>query len=285
MKIKILVALLGALTFSLMPAISQDVSPERARQLSEEKGDSVLWLSAVMKMSMTASGGGDSPMNVPDQERKIEALATVIDPSGLIVTAMSNVDPSREVEGREFNTAKGPMRFDVVVTLKEVKVVLQDGTEIPAEQVMKDSDLDLAFFRIKTDSKEAKDVKFKALDLKQSGTVKLSDAAITLSRTEDTLNRVPVVTRGQVTSITEKPRRFVRVTGANAGCPTFDAQGKLVGLGVNRFMRNKASVLVVLPAGDVDEIAQQAAKAKAIPEPEEKPETEKSSKPEAAPDK
>lgn len=288
MKTRILnAALAGVFTCSIIAASAQNALQEQARQLSQEKGESVLWLSAVMKMSMTASGGSDSPMNVPDRERKVEALATVIDSSGLIVTALSNVDPSREVEGREFNTPQGPMRFDVAVTLKEVKVVLQDGTEIPAEQVMKDSDLDLAFFRVKTDSKEAKDVKFKALDLKQSGQVKLSDDAITLSRTEDTLNRVPVVTRGQVTSITEKPRRFVRVTGANPGCPTFNAEGKLIGLGVNRFVRNKASVLVVLPAADVEEIAQQAAKAKPIAQPaeEEKSDAEKSSEPKSDSDK
>lgn len=211
-------------------------------------------------------------MNIPDRERKVESLATVIDSSGLLVTAMSQMDPSREMEGREFNTAKGPVKFDVSVTLKEVKVVLQDGTEIPAEQVMKDADLDLAFFRVKADSKEAKDVSFQALDLNDSGKVKLSEEIITLSRTEEILNRVPSVTRGQVMSITEKPRTFVRASGAQLGCPTFNLGGKLIGIGVSRFMRGKSSVLIVLPASDVQEIAQQAAKAKPLAAAESKAE-------------
>ncbi len=244
-------------------ARAEDASQAAARKLLAEKGDSVVWLTAVMKISMTAAGSSDSPMNIPDRERKVESLATLIG-SDLLVTAMSQVDPSREMEGREFNTAKGPVKFDVSVTLKEIKVVMQDGTEIPAEQVMKDVDLDLAFFRIKTDSKEAKDVVFKTLDLNDSGKVKVTDDAITLSRTEEILNRVPVVTRGQVTSITEKPRTFVRATSAQAGCPTFNLEGKLVGLGVSRFMKGKSSVLIVLPAADVQEIAQQAAKAKPL---------------------
>lgn len=263
-----LVALLAFHPF----AHAEDGSQAAARKLLAEKGDAVVWLSAVAKISMTAAGSSDSPMNIPDRERKVESLATVIDASGLLVTAMSQMDPSREMEGREFNTAKGPVKFDVSVTLKEVKLVLQDGTEIPAEQVMKDADLDLAFFRVKMDSKEAKDVTLKALDLNDSVKVKLSDDAITLSRTEEILNRVPAVTRGQVTSITEKPRIFVRATSAQMGCPTFNLEGKLVGIGVSRFMRGKSTVLIVLPAADVQEIAQQAAKAKPLAAAESKAE-------------
>lgn len=267
------VAMAALLAVNFASAQTEEASQVAARKLLADKGDSVVWLTAVMKISMTAAGSSDGPMNIPDRERKIETLATIIDSSGLLVTAMSQVDPSREMEGREYNTAKGPVRFDVSATLKEIKVVLQDGTEIPAEQVMKDSDLDLAFFRVKADSKEAQEVKFKGLDLTDSGKVKLSDEVVTLSRTEEILNRVPAVTRGQVTSITEKPRIFVRATSAQLGCPTFTLDGKLIGLGVNRYMRGKSSVLIVLPAADVQEIALQAAKAKplaaaSLPEPE-----------------
>src|SRR5688572_15471020 len=176
MKTKIqILAVTALLALSVNFTQAEDASQAAARKLLAEKGDSVVWLSAVMKISMTAAGSSDSPMNIPDRERKVEGLATLIEPTGLLVTAMSQMDPSREMEGREFNTAKGPVKFDVSVTLKEIKVVLQDGTEIPAEQVMKDADLDLAFFRVKTDSKEAKDVTFKSLDLNDSVKVKLSD--------------------------------------------------------------------------------------------------------------
>ena len=265
MKSQILsTVLIGLMALNSYSALAEDASQAAARKLLAEKSDSVVWLSAVMKISMTAAGSSDSPMNIPDRERKVEGLATIIDSTGLLVTAMSQVDPSREMEGREFNTAKGPVKFDVSVTLKEVKVVLQDGTEIPAEQVMRDADLDLAFFRVKADSKEAKDVTFKALNLNENGEVKVTEDAITLSRTEEILNRVPAVIRGQVTSITEKPRTFVRATGAQLGCPTFNLEGKLVGLGVSRYMKGRSSVLIVLPAGDVQEIAAQAIKAKPL---------------------
>jgi hypothetical protein len=56
----------------------------------------------------------------------------------------------------------------------------------------------------------------------------------------------------------------VRATSAQLGCPTFDLAGKLVGVGVSRYMKGKSSVLIVLPAGDVQEIALQAAKAKPL---------------------
>ena len=78
------------------------------------------------------------------------------------------------------------------------------------------------------------------------------------------LSQECVAARGQVTSITRKPREFMRVTGASLGCPTFSMDGKLVGIAVSRFVRGKTSHNVVIPAADVLEIAQQAREAKPI---------------------
>ncbi|MGC8988745.1 MAG: hypothetical protein ACP5MD_01350 [Verrucomicrobiia bacterium] len=48
------------------------------------------------------------------------------------------------------------------------------------------------------------------------------------------------------------------------GCPTFALDGKVLGIAVNRFMKDKNTVTVVLPASDVLEIAEQARNAKPI---------------------
>jgi hypothetical protein len=48
---------------------------------------------------------------------------------------------------------------------------MADGTEIPADVLMRDSDLDLAFLRVKAGSKESKGVEFKAVDLKSAAVV------------------------------------------------------------------------------------------------------------------
>jgi S1-C subfamily serine protease len=240
-----------------------------ARKIFTDKQESVVWLSAVAKISYSTDGAHDSAINIPDREQKTESLGTIIDPSGLVVTALSSLDPSRDVSGREVRTREGMIKIDANAVLKEVRIILADGTEIPAELVMRDADLDLAFVKPKAGAKEARGVTYLALDLKNGAQSGVTDDAITLSRTDEVLNRAASVTRGQITSITKKPREFLRATGTSLGCPTFASDGRLIGIAVNRSVKGKSSHIVLIPASDVLEIAEQARAAK--PAPEKKP--------------
>ncbi|MCX6922882.1 MAG: serine protease [Verrucomicrobia bacterium] len=241
-----------------LAARSEDDLNAAARKILTNKQDSVVWISAIAKTSFTATGAKDSAMNVPDQESKVEALATIIDPSGLAVTMLSQVDPGRNVSGRSVRTAQGVVKVEASSTLKEVKVIMPDGTEIPAEIVMKDADLDLAFVRIKASSKEAKGVAFQAVDLKDSAPGGILDEVVTISRMDEVLNRVPSVARGQINTITKKPHQFLRAGGAIGGCPTFLVNGKLLGITAARLVTGKSPWAVIIPAADVLEIAEQA---------------------------
>jgi len=251
---------IAVLTVALaLPVAAADAAlTAAARKVFEEKQDCVLWVSAVAKTTFTSEGSGEG-RNFPDQENKVEALGTVIDASGLVVTSLSQIDPARMVAGRQ---VRG-MKIDAVSTLKEVKVTLGDGTEIPAEVVMKDVDLDLAFVRIKMDSKEAKGITLKSVDLKNSGTGVMMDSTITITRMDEVLNRVAAVNTGEINMITKKPRVFLRAGGGMGGCPTFLADGKLLGITTARLVKNRNPVGVILPASDVLEIAEQAKNAKA----------------------
>ena len=62
--------------------------------------------------------------------------------------------------------------------LSDVKIVLDDGTEVPAEVVLRDKDNDLAFIRPKT--KPA--APMAALDLANSGKADILDQVISLTR-------------------------------------------------------------------------------------------------------
>ncbi len=242
---------------------AEDPLSTAARKVFSEKQDSVVWLSAVAKIAFSAEGGRD-PINLPEQETKVEALGTLIDPSGLVVAALSQVDPARRFSGRELRRPSGNIKLEAVATLKEFKVIMPDGTEIPSEIVMKDTDLDLAFVRIKTASKEAKGIVFHAIDLKDSAPGKVLDEVVTLSRMEEVLNRAPAVTRGQITTVTKKPREFLRVSGGTLGCPTFLMDGRVLGITVNRSVKNKTPAEVIIPAADVLEIGDQAKTAKPV---------------------
>lgn len=241
--------------------LAEDPLAAAARQVFTEKQDSVVWLSAVAKIAFSAEGGRES-ISVPEQEIKVEALGTLIDPSGLVVTSLSQIDPARKFSGRELRRGSSTIKVEAVATLKEFKVIMPDGTEIPGEIIMKDPDLDLAFIRIKTASKEAKGVVFRAVDLKNSAPGAVLDEVVTLSRMDEVLNRAPVVTRGRVSMVTKKPREFLRVSGGLPGCPTFLVDGKLLGITVTRSVRNKNPADVIIPAADVLEIADQAKSAK-----------------------
>ena len=250
-------------TFLSFDAPAADEMNVAAKKIYNEKKDSVVMVSAIAKLSFTGSGASDAPVNIPDKESKVEALGTIVDASGLIVTVLEQIDPSRSISGRTVPTAKGPVKIEASSTIKEVKVIMADGTEIPAEIVMKDADLDLAFIRIKTDSKEAKGLTFQAVDLKSSGKGDVMDEIVTLARTDEGMNRAPVVMRGQINMITKTPRTFLRGGGATAGCPTFLADGKLLGITTGHSMPGKnASAAVIIPAADVLEIAEQAKNAK-----------------------
>jgi S1-C subfamily serine protease len=254
----------------LVPASRAADDTAAAKKICDQYKDAVIWISAVAKISISASDS-KTPMNIPDREQKAEGLGTIIDPSGMVVTALSNIDPTKLVSGREVAGPGGTrITIEASAILKEVKIILADGTEIPADVVMKDADLDLAFLRPKADAKEAKGVTFPVISLKDSGTAGLADQVVSLGRADEILNRQPQVSRGQIITVTKKPREFLRVNNATQGAPTFTMDGKLLGIGINRANKERSVVTVVLPAADVLEIAEQAKTAKPIVQ-EEKP--------------
>ncbi|MBI5384498.1 MAG: trypsin-like peptidase domain-containing protein [Verrucomicrobia bacterium] len=266
---------LALIVVAAFTAAADDALTAAAKKIFTEHQDSVIWVSAVAKVTVTAEGAKDLPFAPPDQENKVEALGTVVDASGLVVAALGQLDPSRNMGGREFRYGGSTIKIDATATIKDVKVTMADGTEIPAELVMKDADLDLAFIRVKTASKEAKGVAFKALDLKNGGRGGVLDEVITLGRVDEVLNRVATVTRGHITGATKKPREFLRVQGAAQGCPTFLPDGKVLGIASVRSVKNKGSQVVVIPAADVLEIAEQAKAAKPAAEKESPAKEEK----------
>lgn len=276
MKIIPILALAG--TFVAGPALpsrAEDPAAPAARKIFAAHQDSVVWVSAVIKVSITAEGGKEG-VNIPDREQKVEAQATFIDSKGMLVTALSSIDPTKQISGQEVRTATGTTKIEASATMKEVKIIMPDGTEIPGEVVLRDADLDLAFLRPKAGSKEAEGVTFKPIDLKSPGTSGPTDEVIIVGRLNEILNRVPTVIIGQVMAVTKKPRAFLVVNGSIPGCPTFAESGKVLGIAAQRFVKGKGAAMVIVPTADVQEIAEQARNAK--PEKTEKPAAKKDAK-------
>lgn len=253
---------------------AEDPLAVATRKVFEQHQNCVIWVSVVAKVSFTSGDGRPLPGNIPDREQKYEANGTILDPSGLTVAALSTIDPSKEISGREFGSGSGRFTLEANTILKEVRLVMPDGTEVPGDVVMKDADLDLAFIRPRADAPELKGVTFAPLDLTKSAEAAIADEVVTVARMDEVMNRQPAVQRGQIVALTRKPRTFLRAGGMTPGCPTFTLDGRIIGLSVNRSLKDKRPGMVLLPAADVLEIAEQAKTAKPVPTVEPPPAAE-----------
>ena len=229
---------------------------DKALALHTAHQDSVLFLSAVVEVEMTA---GDSPAK--KEERKVEMLGTVIGKDGLIVVSLSTLDVASTIDGRMVNGPQGPMKLSAKGTTKEVKILMPDGTETAAKVAFKDTDLDLAFIR----PEKPEDVKLTALDTANSAPMALLDDVIVLGRLGKDLNRQSVVMTNEIVSLVTKPRTFGKIGAQALGMPVFNKEGKFLGIGINRFSpkgdtegQGPMPSNVILPAADLLESAAQA---------------------------
>lgn len=229
---------------------------DKALALASAHKDSVLFLSAVVEIEITA---GDNPSK--KEERKVEMLGTVLSADGLIVVPNSTLDVASTVDGRTMMTQQGPIKLSAKGTTKEVKILMPDGSEVAAKVAFKDPDLDLAFVR----PEKADGVKLTPINTAENAPIGLLDDVIILGRMGKDLNREPVVFTNEVVSIISKPRTFGKVGGQCLGMPVFNKDGKFLGLGINRFSakgdtesQGPMPSNVLLPASDLLEAAAQA---------------------------
>jgi S1-C subfamily serine protease len=160
---------------------------------------------------------------------------------------------SGETEGLKFSS-------DIV----DIKIKTSDGDEIPADVVLRDKDLDLAFIK----PKKAPMTPMKFVDFSQAAEPILMDELVILSRLGTVANRSLSVNLERVQSVVTKPRTFYVVKGIKSGGPAFSLNGKPVGALVMRASASGRSesmfpsmddvLIVVLPCSTVNKIAQQA---------------------------
>ena len=254
MKFRLL--LTAALLAAPLAHASEGTLKEKALALSASHKDSVLFLSAVVEIEVTA---GDNPAK--KEERKVEMLGTVIGKDGLIVVPLSTLDVASTIDGRMVNGPQGPMKLSAKGTTKEVKILMPDGSEVAAKVAFKDTDLDLAFIR----PEKPEEAKLTSVDTANSAPMALLDDVIILGRLGKDLNREPVVMTNEVISLVTKPRTFAKVATQSLGMPVFNKEGKFLGIGINRFSpkgenegQGPAPSNVILPAADLMESAAQA---------------------------
>jgi S1-C subfamily serine protease len=205
----------------------------------------------------------------PDQA--VQVSATVLDPSGLAVMALSGIDPGNII-------AKNPnltqAKVSLTTELVDLKMRLADGTEVPARTVLRDSDLDLLFVKPATPP----GTPMVAVD-SVAGRLTAMDPVVIVQRFGEATGWKAAAALGTVEVVVEKPRTFYMVamttTGNGVGASIFDMKGQFAGVLTLRAtgdskhnaltgMKGDAlqvlgMVPVVIPAADIREVARQAA--------------------------
>lgn len=226
---------------------------ERAAALSKANRDSVLYVNALVSLEITA--GSNPPQK---EEKKTELVGTVLNKDGLIVVPLSSLDVSSAMDGRTVNTAQGPLKLSVKAEIKEVKIIMPDGSEVAAKIALKDDDLDLAFLR-----PEKPGAVFTPVDAKNNARMAALDDVIILGRLGKDLNREPFAATSEIIAVVSKPRVFGKCPAQSLGLPIFNSEGKFLGIGVNRFSAKASNESqpsasnVILPAADLLESASQ----------------------------
>ncbi|MEK9772419.1 MAG: trypsin-like peptidase domain-containing protein [Opitutae bacterium] len=219
------------------------------RNLLHEKSDCVTWVSVTVRIEVSAGG-----RSFPPSEKKLEALGTVLAEDGLVVLSLNKVDPTDIILSRMRTPG------DINVNYTEVLILRPDGTEIEADFLLKDADLDLAFIRPhKKDTSSSNSLSFQSVHFDSANPPKIQalDEVVSLGKLGRNLYRKSTLQRGWVNAVIEKPRDYYVVENVTPGTPVFNHSGQWIGITAFRKEGGKPSGVITVPAKDVMEIAEQ----------------------------
>lgn len=264
-KLSLALAAVVFMFASLARPVRADELGEKGREIFKKHQRAVVTVQVVIKSKYSMGGMGGQP-----SETKQDLTGTVVDPSGLTVLALSATDPGSLLQAM----MREDMKFKLDTELTDVKILLEDGTELPAEVVLRDKDLDLAFVRPKT--KPASPMP--AVDLNKAGQVQVLDQVITLNRLGKAAGRAYAASVERINAVVQRPRLFYipdsAMTATAMGSPAFTLDGNLLGVfvmrtvggsggGMSMFtMRPEGLTSIILPASDILKAAKQAPEAK-----------------------
>ncbi len=242
------VAIALCLLCGLVCAAVADETAELGRAVFEANKDTVVTVRSVVSLSF---GGEES-------ERESWANGTIVDGSGLTIVALSLLDPTQVFK------AMGRDMGEVGSKVVSLNIVLPDGTEIPAEEAIRDKDLDLALLR--PIEKPQQDMPH--VDLENTAEPQILDELAILAQLGEVARRAHSVMVERVESIVEKPLKYF-VIGEHRmqsvlSSPAFTLDGRFVGVGTMRAIKSKTEggrgdniLVIVVPAEKIKEAVAQ----------------------------
>lgn len=234
----------------MAPLASPEDPSVQGRAVFEKLQGTVVTIELVIKQKFSMMGQPSE-----EDESKEEITGTVIGADGLIVTALSSTDPSSIY--RNMMPAGMGADFQFEVEVSDVKILTEDGKEIPASLILRDNDLDLAYIR----PRDLPESPMSHVSLEDTGEAQILDRLLTINRLGKVANRVHTASFEWVEAVVDKPRRFYvpgnDPTNTASGSPAFTMDGKFVGIFVMRTIQSSSGrdniMPIILPAADIAE--------------------------------
>lgn len=260
-RVASMLSVLPAFVLYAMAAHADD-SAVNGRKILDANREAVVTLQIVINQKVSFPGSSSQ-----NRESRTEATGTVISADGLTLVSLSETDPSSLVEAM---MAGSGQNIQMETEIRDVKILLLDGSEVPAEIILRDKDLDMAFVRPLQKPAQP----FKHVDINNSGKPELLDLVVALNRLGQVAGREHSVSLERIETIVKRPRLFYLPgddpTLTGLGSPIFTLDGKFVGVcllrvvsaasgGGSMFGGNRDNMLsVIVPASDIAEGASQA---------------------------
>ena len=193
-------------------AFAGDADDEKDYQkLLTEKSPALVTVKFVLKVKMGQLG---------DNEAETEVTAVMIDPKGLVLCS------NTETGGKLGRVGRG-----ISAALTDIRVLIGEDTQgLEAELMARDSELDLAWVKIK----QPGDKPFAFIDFAKSARPRLGQRMLTVERMGKYFGRAARIGEMRVSAVTKKPRELIVPGGESVslGLPVFTASGDIVGIGV-----------------------------------------------------
>jgi len=163
-----------------------------------------------VKIGGTLAGGMD------DQELENEVTGIVIDPKGLVLCSNTQFNAYVDLMQKMM-----PAGVEMTSTPKDLKVLTDvEGEELEADLLVRDSDRDLVWLRIR----EPGERKFAFIDFAQASIPEVGDEVFVVWRMDRYFARTATLSKVRIGGITQRPRQLYipdAALSAGIGAPVF----------------------------------------------------------------
>ena len=230
-------ALALAFVTTSVPSRGDEVQAAAAKVFAEQKGHT-------LSLSVTRKRG--------DKDVTFDAQAVSLDGKGLLVTALSAIEPPLNPMMAAMQRAAGGGGGGKS-ELSDLSIYAADGSEVAADLLLTDPDLDLAFIRVK-DGEDAGSLNLAAPKAGEKGAI--LDDVLGIQRMSSSFQREASVALFEIAAVVETPRLlYVPGAAVRPGTAVFDLEGGLLGLAAR-----KGNTPVIVPTAALLKLA------KSVPE-------------------